>query len=465
MERAPTCGGRGGLEYSASSILFFRPFRQVNPLTGSNPVSTRRVLLASLAGTAIEFFDFYIYATAAVLVFPHLFFPNADPTTATLQSFATFSIAFFARPVGAVLFGHFGDRIGRKATLVAALLTMGLSTVAVGLLPTYAQAGIWAPLLLAMCRLFQGLGLGGEWGGAVLLATENAPSSKKAWFGMFPQLGAPIGFLCSTGIFLLITETMTDEQFKTFGWRIPFIASAVLVFVGLYVRLRITETPAFEQAIKNDGRVRVPIAAVFARHFGLLILGTFGALATFVLFYLMTVFALSWGISALHFTRDEFMPIQMLGVIFFAITIPLSAWLADRFGRRTVLLWATALIGGFGLLFEPLFGSGQTLSVVVFMIVGLSLMGFTYGPLGTALSEPFPVGVRYTGVSLAFNLAGIFGASLAPYIATTLATKFGIQAVGFYLTGAAALTFLALLGLGRIAEEPAAMTLPSEQAT
>ncbi|HML28733.1 MAG TPA: MFS transporter [Hyphomicrobium sp.] len=434
-------------------------------MTGPNPVSTRRVLLASLAGTAIEFFDFYIYATAAVLVFPHLFFPNADPTTATLQSFATFSIAFFARPVGAVLFGHFGDRIGRKATLVAALLTMGISTVAVGLLPTYAQAGIWAPLLLAMCRLFQGLGLGGEWGGAVLLATENAPSSKKAWFGMFPQLGAPIGFLCSTGIFLLITETMTDEQFKTFGWRIPFIASAVLVFVGLYVRLRITETPAFEQAIKKDGRVRVPIATVFARHFGLLVLGTFGALATFVLFYLMTVFALSWGISALHFTRDEFMPIQMIGVIFFAITIPLSAWLADRFGRRTVLLWTTALIGGFGLLFEPLFGSGQTVSVVLFMIVGLALMGFTYGPLGTALSEPFPVGVRYTGVSLAFNLAGIFGASLAPYIATTLATKFGIHAVGLYLTGAAALTFLALLGLGRVAEEPAAMTLPSEQTT
>ncbi|WP_414464587.1 MFS transporter [Hyphomicrobium sp. DY-1] len=421
--------------------------------------------MASLAGTAIEFFDFYIYATAAVLVFPHLFFPNADPTTATLQSFATFSIAFFARPIGAMLFGHFGDRIGRKATLVAALLTMGLSTVAVGLLPTYAQAGIWAPLLLAACRLFQGLGLGGEWGGAVLLATENAPDSKKAWFGMFPQLGAPIGFLCSTGIFLLITETLTDEQFKAFGWRIPFIASAVLVFVGLYVRLRISETPAFQRAIEKDERVRVPLATVLTQHFWLLILGTFGALATFVLFYLMTVFALSWGISALHFTRDEFMPIQMLGVIFFAVTIPLSAWLADRFGRRTVLLWTTALIGVFGLSFETLFGSGQTFSVIMFMIIGLALMGFTYGPLGTALSEPFPVGVRYTGSSLAFNLAGIFGASLAPYIATTLATKYGIYAVGLYLTAAATLTFLALLGLGRGSGAHEAVTLRREQTT
>jgi metabolite-proton symporter len=433
-------------------------------LIGTETASTRRVLFASLAGTAIEFFDFYIYATAAVLVFPHLFFPNADPTTATLQSFATFSIAFFARPIGAVLFGHFGDRIGRKATLVAALLTMGLSTVAVGLLPTYATAGIWAPLLLAMCRFFQGLGLGGEWGGAVLLATENAPPARKAWFGMFPQLGAPIGFLCSTGIFLLISETLTNEQFASFGWRIPFIASAALVLVGLYVRLRISETPAFRAAIERQECVRVPLMTVLSTHLGLLLLGTFGALATFVLFYLMTVFALSWGITALHFTREQFMPIQMLGVVFFGLTIPLSAWLADRYGRRTVLLWATALIGAFGMMFQPLFGNGDTASVVAFMIIGLALMGLTYGPLGTALSEPFPVGVRYTGSSLAFNLAGILGASLAPYIATTLATKFGIHAVGLYLTGAATLTFLALLGLGSSTDKRVARLSSEEPA-
>lgn len=434
-------------------------------MTGSENVSTRRVLFASLAGTTIEFFDFYIYATAAVLVFPQLFFPNADATTAVLQSFATFSIAFFARPVGAVLFGHFGDRIGRKATLVAALLMMGLATVGIGLLPTYATAGIWAPFLLAMCRFFQGLGLGGEWGGAVLLATENAPPSRKAWFGMFPQLGAPIGFLCSTGVFLLITELLTDQQFAAFGWRIPFIASAMLVLVGLYVRLRISETPEFRRALEKEERERMPLFAVIGRHFWLLILGTFAALATFVLFYLMTVFALSWGISALKYTREEFMPLQMIGVVFFGLTIPLSAWLADRFGPRTVLLWTTAFICGFGLLFQPLFGSGQLSGVVVFMIAGLGLMGLTYGPLGTALSEPFPVRVRYTGVSLAFNLAGIFGASLAPYIATTLATKFGIHAVGLYLSGAAALTFLALLGLPQGASDPAPSLVSQEQPT
>jgi len=433
-------------------------------LSGSENVSTRRVLLASLAGTTIEFFDFYIYATAAVLVFPQLFFPNADPTTATLQSFATFSIAFFARPVGAVLFGHFGDRIGRKATLVAALLTMGLATVIIGLLPTYETAGIWAPLLLATCRFFQGLGLGGEWGGAVLLATENAPSSRRAWFGMFPQLGAPIGFLCSTGIFLLITELLTDQQFLSFGWRIPFIASASLVLVGLYVRLRISETPAFKHALENNERVNVPLLSIVSRHFWLLMLGTFGALATFVLFYLMTVFALSWGISSLGFTRQEFLPIQMLGVVFFGLTIPISAWLADRQGRRTVLLWTTALIAGFGLLFPTLFGSGNLVSVAAFMILGLALMGLTYGPLGTALSEPFPVGVRYTGTSLAFNLAGIFGASLAPYIATTLATSYGLYAVGYYLAAASAVTFLALVGLGREAAHPEALSPAGQRA-
>jgi len=420
-------------------------------LTETNNASSRRILFASLAGTTIEFFDFYIFATASVIVFPQLFFPSSDPTAATLQSFATFSIAFFARPIGAAIFGHFGDRVGRKATLVVALLTMGLATVAIGLLPTYAVAGKWAPLMLAVCRLFQGIGLGGEWGGAVLLATENAPKSRLSWFGMFPQLGAPIGFICSTGIFLLLTGTMTEQQFASYGWRIPFLASAVLVLVGLYVRLKISETPEFKKALLNDERVSVPFVTVIKDHYGRLLLGTFAALTTFVLFYLMTVFALSWGISALGFTRQQFLPIQMIGVVFFGLTIPIAATLADRYGRIPVLLTATALIGVFGLAFAPLLTAGNTSSVTAFMILGLGLMGMTYGPIGTALSELFPVGVRYTGASLAFNMAGIFGASLAPYIATTLATTYGIQAVGFYLTGASVITFLALLGLGRTA--------------
>ncbi len=415
--------------------------------------SPRQVLFASLIGTTIEYFDFYIYATAAVLVFPHLFFPAADPASATLQSLATFALAFFARPVGSALFGHFGDRIGRKATLVAALLTMGVSTVLIGLLPTYESIGIAAPALLALCRLGQGLGLGGEWGGAVLLATENAPPGKRAWFGMFPQLGAPIGFICSTGAFLVLTQLFTDEQFFAWGWRIPFVASAVLVFVGLYVRLRLTETPAFEAAIERNERVRVPMFTVVRQHPGKLILGTFAAAATFVIFYLMTVFTLSWGTTALGYSRQEFLILQMIGVLFFALTIPVSAVIADKRGRGAMLIAATLGIIVFGLTFEPFFGAAGAISVAAFLSVGLGLMGLTYGPLGTALSELFPTAVRYTGSSLTFNLAGIVGASLAPYAATWLATRYGLAYVGYYLSAAGVITLVALLLMRRYEPE------------
>lgn len=407
--------------------------------------SPRRVLFASLIGTTIEYFDFYIYATAAVLVFPRLFFPAGDPASATLQSLATFALAFFARPVGSALFGHFGDRIGRKATLVAALLTMGLSTVLIGLLPTYAQIGVFAPLLLSLCRFGQGLGLGGEWGGAVLLATENAPPGRRAWYGMFPQLGAPLGFICSTGIFLLLTQWVSDAQFFAWGWRVPFLASALLVFVGLYVRLRLAETPAFQRAIERNERVRLPMLTVCAEHSRPLLLGTFAATATFVVFYLMTVFSLSWGTTALGYSREEFLILQMIGVLFFALTIPLSAVIADRHGSRPMLIAATLGIIVFGLVLPALFGSGTRLGVLTYLAVGLALMGLTYGPLGTALAELFPTAVRYTGASLTFNLAGIVGASLAPYIATWLAEHYGLAYVGYYLSGAGLLTLIALL--------------------
>lgn len=407
--------------------------------------SPATVLFASLIGTTIEFFDFYIYATAAVLVFPKLFFPSTDPTAATLQSLATFAIAFFARPVGSAVFGHYGDRIGRKATLVAALLTMGISTVVIGLLPTYAAIGTVAPLLLALCRFGQGLGLGGEWGGAVLLATENAPPGKRAWYGMFPQLGAPIGFFLSGGIFLLLSETLTDAQFFSFGWRIPFLASALLVLIGLYVRLKITETPVFQQVLDKHERVKVPVVKVFREHGRVLFLGTIIALATFVLFYLMTVFALSWGTTALGYSRREFLLLQLFAVLFFALTIPVSAVLADRYGRRPTMIMVSAAIAAFGLLIAPLFGSGNMALVTLFLALGLALMGMTYGPLGTLLSELFPPEVRYTGASLTFNLGGILGASLAPYAATWLASKYGLHYVGFYLSVAAVLTLVALV--------------------
>jgi metabolite-proton symporter len=405
--------------------------------------SPRQVLFASLVGTTIEFFDFYIYATAAVLVFPKLFFPSSDPSTATLASLATFGIAFLARPIGSALFGHFGDRIGRKTTLVAALLTMGVSTVVIGALPTYDAIGLAAPVLLALCRFGQGLGLGGEWGGAVLLAIENAPPGKRAWYGMFPQLGAPIGFFFSGGVFLALSRYLTDQQFFDFGWRIPFLASAVLVFVGLYVRLTITETPVFREVVNRQERVKVPMIVVFHDHFKTLVMGVLLSLATFVLFYLMTVFALAWGTSALGYGREAFLLIQLLGVICFGVTIPIAAVLAER-GRRRTLLGVTVGIVIFGFVMAPLFEAG-TFGAILAMALGLSLMGLTYGPLGTVLSELFPTSVRYTGSSLTFNLAGIFGASLAPYIATWLANRYGLQYVGYYLSAAACLTLIGLI--------------------
>ncbi|WP_246301975.1 MFS transporter [Granulicella arctica] len=403
----------------------------------------RQVLFASMVGTTVEFFDFYIYATAAVLVFPRLFFPASDPASSTLASLATFGIAFLARPIGSALFGHFGDRIGRKKTLVLALSTMGLSTFAIGILPGYHAIGITAPLLLALCRFGQGIGLGGEWGGAVLLAIENAPPNKRALYGMFPQLGAPIGFLLSGGTFLLLSRWLTDKQFFAFGWRLPFLASAVLVLLGLYVRLTITETPVFQASLQRAEQVGVPILTVLRRHTRALVAGILVCLATFVLFYLMTVFALSWGTTALHYSRGNFLLIQLFGILFFALTIPISALLAER-GRRPVMLGVTGLIALFGLVLAPLFTAGTT-GAVFMMALGLALMGLTYGPLGTVVSELFPTPVRYTGSSLAFSMAGILGASLAPYIATWLAKTYGLQYVGYYLTASAILTFFGLI--------------------
>jgi metabolite-proton symporter len=409
----------------------------------ADPQQVRRILFASLVGTTVEFFDFYIYATAAILVFPRLFFPRGDPTTATLQSLATFALAFFARPVGSALFGHFGDRVGRKATLVTALLTMGVSTVCVGLLPTYASIGVLAPALLALCRLGQGLGLGGEWGGAVLLATENAPPRKQAWYGCFPQLGAPLGFMCSTGVFLLLSNVLDEESFLTWGWRVPFLASAVLVAVGLYVRLQLVETPAFKRSLAQGETVRVPFAVVFARKFPELILGALIATAIFTIFYLMTVFALGWATDRLGFGRQEFLLLQMAGVVCFGLTIPISAIAADRIGERTMVSAAIALIVVFGFCFAPLFGSHDTARVLIFLAAGFGFCGLAYGPLGSALAKLFPTPLRYTGTSIAFNLAGILGAAPAPFTAW-LARHYGVGCVGYYLAAVGIVSLVAM---------------------
>jgi metabolite-proton symporter len=415
--------------------------------TAAKRKEARTVILSSYLGSTIEFYDFLLYATAAAVAFPKVFFAGTDEWVGVVAAYATFAAGYVARPLGGVIFGHFGDRIGRKTTLIIALSTMGLSTVVIGALPTYATIGFAAPLLLALCRFGQGIGLGGEWGGAVLLAIENAPPRKRAWYGMFPQLGAPLGFFLSGGVFLLLSRWLTDQQFFAFGWRLPFLSSAVLVFLGLYVRLTITETPVFREALERGEQVKVPMVAVFQRHTKALVAGVLLCLATFVLFYLMTVFALSWGTTALGYSRGKFLLMQLFDIAFFALAIPISAVWAER-GRRKVMLYVTVSIGLYGFIMAPLFTAGMT-GAVIAMAIGLSLMGFTYGPLGTVLSELFPTAVRYTGSSLAFNLAGILGASLAPVIATRLATNYGLAYVGYYLSAAALLT---LVGLSMIKE-------------
>nr|WP_325048640.1 MFS transporter [Pseudooceanicola sediminis] len=419
------------------------------PAAATTPLNKpSRVLLASLIGTTIEFFDFYVYATAAVLVFPSLFFPGEDATTALLASFATFSIAFFARPLGAVVFGHFGDRVGRKVTLVAALLTMGISTVVIGLLPTYASIGVAAPALLALCRFGQGFGLGGEWGGAVLIATENAPEGKKSWYGMFPQLGAPLGLFLSSGLFTLLLTFMSRDDLLAWGWRIPFLGSILLIVIGLWVRLSLAETTAFQKAIDKEERVSVPFVEVFRTHKRSLFLGTFVALATFVLFYIGSAYLLSYNVKVLEMSLTEALHVQLWGAVVFGVFIPLAGKLADRISRYTLLVWVTIGIGAFSFALDPLL-SGSLAGVYGFVTVGMMLMGITYGVIGAALAAPFPTAVRYTGSSLAFNFAGIVGASLAPYIATYLQASYGMAYVGYYMLIASGITLLCVLAMGR----------------
>ena len=411
---------------------------------GSAP-SNRTVLTASLVGTAVEFYDFYIYATAASLVFGPLFFPKDSASAQLMLSYATFAIAFIARPVGAVFFGHFGDRIGRKSTLVASLLLMGGSTTAIAFLPGYATAGWIAPLLLCILRFGQGFGLGGEWGGAALLAVENAPPGWKARFGMFPQLGAPVGFIAANGLFLILGLLLSPEQFLSWGWRIPFLLSAVLVGIGLWVRLSLTETPAFEAALKEAPPPMAPLGEVMQTNWREVLGGTFGVVACFCIYYLTTAFALGYGVKTLGYSREAFLGVQLVAILFMAAGIIWAGFWSDAANPRRVLMTGCVLAIAAGFALAPMLGGGSLLMVGVFLSAMMILMGFVYGPLGAWLPGLFPTRVRYTGASVAFNVGGIIGGGMTPLIAEGLAKAGGLTYVGFYLSGACALSLAALL--------------------
>jgi metabolite-proton symporter len=425
--------------------------------TAHSPANkTSHVALASFIGTAIEFYDFYVYAIAAALVIGPVFFPSASPTAQTLNAFATFGIAFVARPVGSFLFGHFGDRFGRKSTLVATLLTMGICTTLIGLLPGYARIGELAPWLLVILRIGQGLGLGGEWGGAALLATENAPSHRRGLFGMFPQLGPSIGFLVANGLFLLLGVLLSHEQFMAWGWRIPFLVSAVLVLIGLYARIKLTETPLFKAA--ENKPARVPLTELFGRHFKPLVLGSLSIVVCYALFYISAVFVLSYGVGTLHLPKPTLQGWLMLAIVCMAAATVVSAWASDLLGRRAVLIASAAAAIAWGFTLAPLLGSATTTGVGIFLCGALFLMGMTYAPLGAMLPEIFPTSVRYTGSGAAYNLGGILGASLAPYVAQVLVAHGGLRWVGGYISLAALVSLLAVVGLGETRHRDLART-------
>ncbi|EIJ28975.1 MAG: MFS transporter [Haemophilus parainfluenzae] len=415
-----------------------------------------KVALASMVGTAIEFFDYYIYAAAAVLVFNTQFFHSGDPLSDDLLSLSTLALAFFARPIGSALFGHFGDKIGRKKTLVASLVLMGGSTVVIGLLPTYSQIGIWAPILLCICRVGQGIGLGGEWGGAALVATENAPEGKRAWYGTFPQLGAPIGLFVANATFFLVSYFWGQQALVEWAWRIPFVSSLALVLVGLYVRLTLHESHVFIEAEEKGKKLKAPVSVVFTKHFKPMVIGTFIMVATYSLFYIMTAFAQAYSRTpatlseagypmGLGIPANTFTGLLLMSAIVFAIFISISGLYADKIGRRKWLIWTTVSILIFALCMPLFLGNGTPTSVFAFLVIGMALMGMTFGPMAALLPELFPTEVRYSGASLAYNIASIIGATIAAMISLKINALYGLMGVGIYLAINAFLTLLALL--------------------
>ncbi|MCI9889210.1 MHS family MFS transporter [Micrococcales bacterium 31B] len=410
----------------------------------ANANTRRRVLSASLIGTSIEFYDYYVYGLAAVLVIPALFFPGEDPVIQQLSSMVTFAVAFIARPVGSVLFGHFGDRYGRKVTLIGSLLTMGIATFLIGCLPGHATIGVWAPIILVILRFAQGVGLGGEWGGAALLATENAPQGKRGFYGAFPQLGAPIGLFLANLVFFTLSIWFGEEAFNSWGWRIPFLVSAALVLFGLYVRLRLEESPVFRAAEAQGKKTKVPVAAVFKRSWKGLIAGTFIMVATYVVFYLITVFALGFAkgkpvesanghVIGLGMSNATVTGILLIATVFFGAFVMVSGWLADKYGRRKPLMISTCIGIVFALCSPFILGMHNTAGVATFMILGMIVMGLFFGPMATVLPELFPTETRYTGASVAYNLAAVLGASVASIFGGPINATWGLWGIAIYL--------------------------------
>lgn len=420
--------------------------------------SVKTVIAASMVGTAIEFYDFYAYGTAAANYFPKVFFGDTtNPTVALLASLLTFAIAFIARPLGSLVFGHFGDRMGRKTTLVVSLLTMGIATFLIGCLPTYNQWGVAAVAVLCLCRFVQGIGLGGEWSGAALVATENAPEDKRALYGSFPELGAPIGFFLSNGTYFLLETFNDNDAMLAWGWRVPFLLSSILVIVGLVVRVQMEETPIFRMAQEQKKVVKSPLTEVFKKSWKEVIQATFLVAVTYTLFYTLATWSLAWGTKTveqgggnLGFTNQEYLLMLMIAVCVFAAFIVISCVNADKFGRKRVIIISSCCLIAFALLFPFLLdpavvGQRNFATNLLFLCIGFALMGTAFGPIGAFLPELFDANVRYSGSGIGYNLAAIVGAAFVPTIATWLSYHWGVHSVGLYLGVMALCCLIAVL--------------------
>lgn len=420
--------------------------------------SVKTVIAASMVGTAIEFYDFYAYGTAAANYFPKVFFGDTtNPTVALLASLLTFAIAFIARPLGSLVFGHFGDRMGRKTTLVVSLLTMGIATFLIGCLPTYNQWGVAAVAVLCLCRFVQGIGLGGEWSGAALVATENAPEDKRALYGSFPELGAPIGFFLSNGTYFLLETFNDNDAMLAWGWRVPFLLSSILVIVGLVVRVQMEETPIFRMAQEQKKVVKSPLTEVFKKSWKEVIQATFLVAVTYTLFYTLATWSLAWGTKTveqgggnLGFSNQEYLLMLMIAVCVFAAFIVISCVNADKFGRKRVIVISSCCLVAFALLFPFLLdpsvvGQRNFATNLLFLCIGFALMGTAFGPIGAFLPELFDANVRYSGSGIGYNLAAIVGAAFVPTIATWLSHHWGVHSVGLYLGVMALCCLIAVL--------------------
>jgi metabolite-proton symporter len=414
--------------------------------TDSGGASIRKVAIASLVGTTIEWYDFFLYGTASALIFGRLFFPKYDPLTGTLASFGTYAVGFAARPIGGIVCGHFGDRIGRKSMLIFTLSLMGVATALIGLLPTYNQIGIWAPILLIVLRVAQGFAVGGEWGGAVLMAVEHSPKGKRGFYGSWPQVGVPFGLLLSTGVFRLISNLPEESLFR-WGWRLSFLLSILLVVVGLYIRLAVEDPPEFTEIKRTGAESKMPILDTLRQHPGGVFVAMGARLVENAAFYLYTVFILTYAtLPRIGFKTSAVLSAIALAAAIEIFIIPTYGWLSDKLGRRPIYLFGALFTGLFAFPFFRLVETSQTvlmtLAIVIALVVGHAAM---YGPQASFFSELFGTKVRYSGASLGYQLASVLAGGLSPLIAAGLLKRYGGSGpIALYIVGLAVLTMVSV---------------------